>query len=354
MAKTVQGGVPPLFVRVVQYVAIVAPLAVPAAETITLDKWHGHTEDHRLTERPRPTGGVVAPLYVPDVTVPVPVLSWHPTYPDRIPPKPEPARTGVTVVPVYLADVTVQAPALSWSPSYPDRVLPKARPVPTGIAVVPVAPVSTVPVPDLVTVIAPDRLPPARVIPAGAVAPLYVPDVTAPVPALSWQPAYPDAARSATRLRDVLTFVAPVAPIAAAPTTPDLVVVVGGGNTAPRRLVLSGSVAPVFVPVVTAGDLIVVVGESPARRIVRSESGVVGPLYVPDVTLVAPPLSWAPTYPDAVRATPPRRGVPEHVGPVETPNTSSLNPTLPRTIARLQADKTMTGLTPVRTVVYEG
>ena len=66
-----------------QYHAVTGPVLVPAAagETITIDKWKG-TQPDRLQPRPYRTQHTgAAPIVVPDVTTPAPVLSWAGTFP---------------------------------------------------------------------------------------------------------------------------------------------------------------------------------------------------------------------------------------------------------------------------------
>ena len=133
-----------------QYHAVTGPVLVPAAagETITIDKWKG-TQPDRLQPRPYRTQHTgAAPIVVPDVTTPAPVLSWAGTFPasQRLPARSLPL--GGTVL------VTPQAPPsvdLSWLP----QETPRHRR-------------------------------PAFVGGQAWVAPLYVPDVAQPAPPLSW------------------------------------------------------------------------------------------------------------------------------------------------------------------------
>ena len=148
-APAEQGGESARRGEVRQYQALVGPVVVPAAgETLTLDKWKGTSPD-RLESRPRrPQPAGVAPIVVPDVTTPAPVLSWAGTFPasQRLPARSLPL--GGTVL------VTPQAPPsvdLSWLP----QETPRHRR-------------------------------PAFVGGQAWVAPLYVPDVTQPAPPLSW------------------------------------------------------------------------------------------------------------------------------------------------------------------------
>lgn len=148
-APAEQGGESARRGEVRQYQALVGPVVVPAAgETITLDKWKGTSPD-RLQPRPRrPQPAGVAPIVVPDVTTPAPVLSWAGTFPasQRLPARSLPL--GGTVL------VTPQAPPsvdLSWLP----QETPRHRR-------------------------------PAFVGGQAWVAPLSVPDVTQPAPPLSW------------------------------------------------------------------------------------------------------------------------------------------------------------------------
>jgi len=324
-----------------QYHAVTGPVLVPAVvgETLTIDKWKG-TQPDRLQPRPYRTQHTgTAPIVVPDVTTPAPVLSWAGTFPasQRLPARSlplggtvlvtpqappsvdlswlpqeaplhrRPALVGgqAWVAPLSVPDVTQPAPALSWRAVGPDRVWGRARvaafpqpaaPVAVPDVTAPVVPLSWRP-------IAPDRLArPSR--PASqTVAPIVVPDVTQPVPPLSWAARLSEVQRLARR-GPIAGVVAPV--VTPAPATPvDLdwwQAATLAPRTPARRLTLGsvGPVAPVVVAV-TPPVLPALSGRPPARAGWRLHSEAVAPLYVPDVTTPAPVLAWQRQAPDPAR-----------------------------------------------------
>jgi hypothetical protein len=125
-----QGGTPPASIRTVQYQAVTGPVYVPdvVGETITLDKWHqpASVPTRRLR---RLDGLTVAPVFVPDVTVVAPTLSWRGVYADRVPGRKPLVPEGRVVAPVFVPDVTQPVPGLSWSPVYPVPTRRIVRPV---------------------------------------------------------------------------------------------------------------------------------------------------------------------------------------------------------------------------------
>ena len=135
----------------------------------------------------RPT---FAPLIV------LPPTDWGASYPDTISREAQ-VRTGYCVAPVYVADVTVVAPVLSWRPEYPAIVFP-VRKLRTALQRAYQADRFDVPgvveVPDLSWLGRyADRVDGKRPRYEGrAVVAIFVPDVTQPVTALAWSPEYPD------------------------------------------------------------------------------------------------------------------------------------------------------------------
>lgn len=176
------------------------------------------------------------------VEVDVPVMSWTGVYLDP-PPRLKQTRAHLAqakTAPLNLADITTTTPDLSWEGSQPDQVPGPHQSV--------------------------------AALQARAVSPLYLADITVTAPTLSARAIYPDrvpakqslgASQRAWTMDATWTAPAPVvAPALAAPVYP---------NTVP------GKVRPTSHP-----DL-----------------GM--PEYVLDVTVPAPTLSWAPTYPDRQR-----------------------------------------------------
>jgi predicted small lipoprotein YifL len=231
------------------YDSTVTPIVVAAPETITLDKWEGSAPDRVPVALRVPQGGTVAPLYVPDVTVVAPPLSWqalaadrptrrpNPVFDSTVAPvsvqapaetvtldkwagnAPEPLRRawrplGGAVAPLYVPDVTVVAPPLSWLGTGSGR--------PAVLGVRPydstVAPVTTAAPAETITL---DKWQsPAVVVaravrrqPGGSVAPLYVADVTVVPPLLSWSPIAPAIVPRLRVLRPLGAVVANVEPI---------------------------------------------------------------------------------------------------------------------------------------------
>jgi len=328
-APAVQGGAPPLSATTLQYQSLTGPVLVPfVAPPPAPDFWlptlptrptlrdgpaiqyapiagpvEFVVETGWLSQAPdlvrhdtRPTGGTVAPLHVPDVTDPVPALSWAPTYPDRIPPHPRPVSVGLSVAPLYVPDVTVVAPALSWAPSTSD-VVRLRRLVAEGYSVRPVLDLGV----DEIVTLDKWHAPPVDVVRrvvrphGGVVAPLHVPDVTEAVTALSW------GTQTAVPVRRVLR---PAGGLTAPVTTPDpaeIVTLDKWHQPTPqpvrvRPRVMGGLVAPVLPE--TTADRWQPVCPVPVRRLWSPEGGVVAPVYVLDVTVVAPLRSWAPILPE--------------------------------------------------------
>lgn len=69
-----------------QYAPLSAPAFVPAQADApqTCDRWLPRSQD-RPRAKPRPMGGMAAPLFVPGVTNPLVAGAWKPVYPDRVP-----------------------------------------------------------------------------------------------------------------------------------------------------------------------------------------------------------------------------------------------------------------------------
>lgn len=139
----------------------------------------------------------VEPLYLADVTVTAPDLSWQGRYPAQVygPRRSPAALTQAPPPPLMLADVTAAAPALSAKAIYPDRVFGRTPIVwqqayqadkftaPTVVAA-----------PDLAMPVYPNLVYGKR---APSESPKYfgaefILDVTLPAPSVSWAPSYPD------------------------------------------------------------------------------------------------------------------------------------------------------------------
>ena len=151
-------------VRLAPISEIAAPVVTPAPAVLSLDWWQPPTLLRRtqggrnapgsvgpvapvvttpppvlpaLSLRPsarvgvRPPSGGVAPLYVPDVTAPAPLLSWQPqglALVRRAPARPAPVLSApLQVAPVALTE---------WRPSFPDRLPAPLRRLPMGVGVV--------------------------------------------------------------------------------------------------------------------------------------------------------------------------------------------------------------------------
>ena len=82
-SPSVQGGSPPPAICSLQYQSITGPVLVPAAAPAVLTDWLIHTSVP-IRQLARPSGGAVAPVFVPDTTQPVTAHSWAPRYPDRV------------------------------------------------------------------------------------------------------------------------------------------------------------------------------------------------------------------------------------------------------------------------------
>lgn len=224
----------------------------------------------------RPTAAV-QPIYLADVTVAAPALSWRPQY--ATDPSLHVGRRAQQgqqpSAPAFVPDVTQPVAALSWEATYPDRL---ARP--SGHALRPAAGVADPPANVAPPELGWQRIQPDAVVRAKrlveappAVAPLYVADVTVPVPTRSWAPTYPDAAR-AVRVQPALhaavfrdRFDAPGAVV-----TPDL----SWQRAQPDALV--------------------------RRRRLADAPQPTAPIFVPDATAPAPALAWKGTQPDRVPA----------------------------------------------------
>jgi len=219
----------------------------------------------------------------------------------------EPSR----VAPVYVPDVTVQAPVLSWEPSYPDRA-PGARrllsPPAFSIDARYLAPAAVV-VPEFITPVYPGRVPGRpRIDTWRHVTPIHIPDVTDPVPRLAWDPSYPDRALR-VRLPDLSQSVRPL-------YVPDVTVVAPALSWLPRYPDRALGRRPPHFPafafdaryiapgVIPAPDLSwqpVYPDWSASRRLTgRHMPALSGPLHVPDVTQPVIALAWDPQYPDRV------------------------------------------------------
>lgn len=284
-----------------QYQAFVGPLVPLGGETITVDKWQG-TQPDRLTARSvSPASSVVAPVHVPDVTQPVPVLSWKSIAPDLV----RAARRGVgregSVGPLLVV-VAPAVPDLSWqsAPSIPSVPRPRR---PLGGRVEVPDPSALASGPGLTWHHAPAV--PARLRPrpsTGAVG-VVAPPTPAAVVALDWYvpPALGRMPRKAALPADALT--GPVEPppivLSWAPTVP-------GPTVRPSRVVAPGAVMPVE-PVVSTPPT---TAASPAQqggavlrgaRVVQYQA-LAGPVLVPPPAVVVP-------YDWRQPASTPRQGV---------------------------------------------
>lgn len=347
---------PVLAAALIQYAAITAPVYVPAASEApqSVDRWTSRYAD-RVPAKPRSlaamVSGGVGPLYVADVTVTAPTLSWRATYPDRIhrktypasqqrahvepvypswvPPPADPGGSFVSTgaLPIiqyqaYAAPLFVPIADRAWAGSYPDRVWPSVRlhasrqQVTGQDRFAAPTPLTT---PGLSwSARYPDRIPPRqgshasrqlafttdRVVTPGA----------PPAPDLSWKPT----------LVDRNTYRRPQAPyIQVQPEfgfVVDVPVMSWTGRyldpptrrKSPRALYGPSLVAPFPADVVVPpapdaswrGQYADRVDARP-RSLAALESKSVAPIYLADVSVVAPDSSWSPRYPD--RAPAPRR-----------------------------------------------
>lgn len=332
-------------VPILQYQAIAAPVLVPAEAPVVVPDWFSPQLPSPARQQTVECGGIQQPLYVADVTVIAPSLSWAPSYIDRIrvkrfhaayqpaytadrfqapdvltvptwfgPQGQQPVRRRVGVAsttpqaefgyevdvpvlswtgsapdriirrrpvvdrgglsqPLYVADVTVQAPALSWTPQYRDRSRVKALHASQQQAYAR----DRFEAPDAVTVTAlswspefPDRVngkAPLRQAVWSPVAPWHVPDVTDPVTPSSWDAVYPDRiAGRASRVQSAQSGL--IESTEQAPAFPELSWQPASADVVRLRPRLTGHVALA--------------------------------LFVPDVTQPVTARSWAPTYPDRV------------------------------------------------------
>ena len=344
----------PLF----QYQGLFGPVAIEAAvavPTLPLTRVPAQPIARPRTAWVVLASTIFAPVYIPDVTAPSPVLaarshgpdwlrrarpvpafpaftnpidvpgvqvpskSWGSTGPDwlRLASRLTPHDTGWTA-PLHIADVTVVAPDLSWRGEQPTFVLVARRPPSTDLDAVEPIETSGVQVPFLSgRSIGPEWLRLARrLTPADiglAVAPIYIPDVTAPAPDRSWAPAYPD------RL-DRRTAREPLGLQVTDPTTPSAALVVWYGSI-PDLPIRRPWAAAVWGPrtVGAAGLLNVGPGFSAAVPLpyrVIQYTALVGPLDV--VVAPAPDLFTLPAT-DVMRRLAVGRWVGLYTGPVEPP-----------------------------------
>lgn len=185
------------------------PLYVPdVTAPVTALSWRPHYPAHRL-----PPGGIRASLpqaFTVDTVAnfqaaAVPALSVvvAPSWVARRPPLAH-FHAAQRTDPIYVADVTVVAPALSWSPRYPDAI-PPALALRVALQKAVTADKLTEPgavdLPPSTQGWYPDRVLGRRPLtpsPSHA-SPLVVPDVTYPVVALSWGPTFPPQVPAARR-----------------------------------------------------------------------------------------------------------------------------------------------------------
>jgi len=240
-----QGGGHVRGLRSLQYVAVAAPVLVPAVapETITVEKWlprisvpvRRRPDVNRITwvefsevedipgvpvvvypdrivrRRPVQLPQQVGPLVVP--APPVAPDQWPPSYPDRVLAARRAPQYPAVTAPLFVPDVTQPAPALSWAPTYPERVRRTPR-TPGLFLARNIEPVSAVVAPAQWWPVYPPFVPRARRVPVfpSVTAPLYVPDVTVVVPRLSWAPVYPSRIWRRPVVMPVAFAVAPILP----------------------------------------------------------------------------------------------------------------------------------------------
>src|SRR5262252_9151027 len=297
-----------------QYTPLVGPIIVQqAAETITSDKWTPRGPDpvRRIPAAALLLAAVVAPLFVPDVTQAVPRLSWDPSYPDKHTYR-RVAQFPAHVWPIYVPDVTAPVPAGSWAPEFPDRPIRKehhASRSPAFAIDAQWSPPGVEPI-TLDKWYSPLRDPMRRVPPREYLrftAPVYVADVTTLAPALSWEPNYPDqtAAKLSIRAAAQRAWIADRFDPPGVIVVPTIGYAIYPDQARGRR--------PLVPHPSQVWPLILLPDENPAvvypaqllpRRSLAPNSYHVWPVYVPDVTVAAPPLSWAPRYPDRFPAKP--------------------------------------------------
>lgn len=231
----------------------------------------------------------VAPLYLPDITVVAPPLSWQARYPDQIAPRislrahlawvadrfdpPPPTTPIILAQAIYPDRILTARPSVASSPAYFARAFDdtltatwfersQLAPVQRRSMGPRLESVEPIVVPD-VTDPAPllswlarfrDRIHVLRPItPSGTVSPLFLADITDPVPALAWQPRYPDRhvyrrvaeflASSTTRYLADVTSPSPT--LAWRPSYPDVVVRRRSSHaTAPTGVWFPSTIAP--------------------------------------------------------------------------------------------------------------
>lgn len=168
---------------------------------VPVESWTGwYLDPPVLPLSPRAPLGqqVLAPVFVPDVTVPVTANSWAGSYPDIARALPQPSRAPAIVSAIFVPDVTVAAPTFGAQAIYPDRIaLLRSVSVSAQTASVTdakwTAPTPPV-VPALAVAVYPFRVP-GLAVPTphpDYAMPAFVLDVTLPAPLLSWLPQYPD------------------------------------------------------------------------------------------------------------------------------------------------------------------
>jgi hypothetical protein len=254
----------------IQYQALTAPFTVTVqAETPQTD---ARTTDP-VRRVARPVSSAVAPLFVPDVTNPVTVLSWKGTGPDRI----HRLTFGTAQQRAFTSDTLttpgeVIAPALT-PPVYPAKVWAKQSP--TGGS--------------------------------RHEAPAFVPDVTQPVTARSWAPSYPDKVYPAKGLRaeqqrayQADRFQAPsevIAPdLSWHPDYPERIRPMRSVQAASQPAYISDPTTPTLTPLPTPIRPDFARKRAPATPATTHTA----PIYLADVTVTAPILSWKPQYVDLV------------------------------------------------------
>jgi hypothetical protein len=243
------------------------------------------------------------------VEIEVPVMSWTGRYAPPVRPR-QTRQLPQSVAPLYLADLTVVAPSLSWQGRYPDQIArtPKLRDYPAWTAdrFDPPTPIS---VPLLLVPTMPAQIalrtagatlqraffgreledtqivqwferatPPLSPAlpwrpPPHVVAPLVVPDITAAAPELSWSPIYPEAIRRRPAIVLGLDLAAPL-------VVPDVTVTVSALSWQPRYPDRH-------------------VYQRPAEFLATATSW-----QIADVTAAVPALSWKPAYPDTIARRP--------------------------------------------------
>lgn len=300
-----------------QYQALVGPLSTTAGVVGVAEyAWKPSYPDAHRPPLARSHQAYTADRFDAPASTTAPDFSWQAIIPARIEPRPpiHPRMVPNVVDPQWRAP---QEPAIfaSWRPVYPERPVRKLSIAYTvwaqphfGVEVdVPVMAWTGWYLDPPVT----RRDRPAQT-GASTTTPPFVADVTVSSPVSSWQGVYPATVR---RTPPTTTTTPEVGPLAIADVTdtsptlgaraiyPDAVAPVKGLGAAQRAFVLDARWTTPTLAAAPALAQPVYPDRVYGRPVPTSHPDWRAPEYILDVTVPAPTLSWAPTYPDRVTVT---------------------------------------------------